>query len=414
MALLGEEKKRLSLAVGRIFTPSSPVSEKDLFSGRFHQLTRLVDAINQRGRHGIIFGERGVGKTSLANVLKAHLDEQELVLPVLVARIQCDVTYDYSMMWSKIFEELEVPCENNSLRSPSSIYGSADLKNGYLTLGPALVRKALTIISDDAILIIIIDEFDRLVDDDAKLLLADTIKALSDNPINATIVVVGVGDSIDELIEEHESVERALTQIKMPRMSEEELRNIVLNGLNRLGSMEIEGVALNHLSLLSQGLPHYAHLLALHATRDAIYNGQPSIQLSHVENALKNALADTEQSVMNAYHKATGSSRPESLFEEVLQACALAPKDDFGYFRAIDVKRPMSQIMLKEYGIDRYARHLNQFCQEERGAIFQKMGERRNYRYRFRNPLLQPYTLMKGLHGGKISRGLLEEYSSRV
>ncbi len=49
--------------------------------------------------------------------------------------------------------------------------------------------------------------------------MADTIKTLSDWGTEATIILVGVGDSIDQLIEEHESVVRALVRIHMPRMS---------------------------------------------------------------------------------------------------------------------------------------------------------------------------------------------------
>jgi Holliday junction resolvasome RuvABC ATP-dependent DNA helicase subunit len=32
-----------------------------------------MDAINQQGQHVLIYGERGVGKTSLANVLSGFL-----------------------------------------------------------------------------------------------------------------------------------------------------------------------------------------------------------------------------------------------------------------------------------------------------------------------------------------------------
>ncbi len=58
--------------VNEAFSPGAPVQERDLFAGRIEQLRALVDSVQQRGRHAIVFGERGVGKTSLANIL-AHL-----------------------------------------------------------------------------------------------------------------------------------------------------------------------------------------------------------------------------------------------------------------------------------------------------------------------------------------------------
>jgi hypothetical protein len=45
-----------------------------------------------------------------------------------------------------------------------------------------------------------------------------TIKTLSDNAssIKTTLILVGVADSVDELIGEHQSIERAIKQVPMP------------------------------------------------------------------------------------------------------------------------------------------------------------------------------------------------------
>ena len=64
--------------------------------------------------------------------------------------------------------------------------------------------------------------------------MADTIKTLSDFSIPATVVLIGVADSVDELIGQHQSIERAIIQIPMPRMSKEEIEQIAINGLERL------------------------------------------------------------------------------------------------------------------------------------------------------------------------------------
>ena len=75
--------------------------------------------------------------------------------------------------------------------------------------------------------IVIIDELDRITDAGTKAKLADTIKTLSDNSTKTTLVLVGVADSIDDLILEHRSIDRALVQIQMQRMSKLELMEIV-------------------------------------------------------------------------------------------------------------------------------------------------------------------------------------------
>lgn len=50
------------------FSPSAPITRKDLFAGRTKQLMQLIDAVTEPGQHAVIYGERGVGKTSMAAV----------------------------------------------------------------------------------------------------------------------------------------------------------------------------------------------------------------------------------------------------------------------------------------------------------------------------------------------------------
>ena len=52
----------------QLFTPSTPIDENDLFAGRGAEVRKMLDATQERGKHVILFGERGVGKTSLAKV----------------------------------------------------------------------------------------------------------------------------------------------------------------------------------------------------------------------------------------------------------------------------------------------------------------------------------------------------------
>ena len=76
-------------------------------------------------------------------------------------------------------------------------------------------------------LILIVDEFDRIQDPDVDTLFADTIKTLSDFSLDTTLVLIGVADDVDDLITEHESIDRCLVQIQLPRMPLDELAEIV-------------------------------------------------------------------------------------------------------------------------------------------------------------------------------------------
>src|SRR5438034_2612884 len=63
------ESAELSITAGQVFRPRAPISTREFFAGRWEQLTTVVDAVAQTGLHIVLFGERGVGKTSLANII---------------------------------------------------------------------------------------------------------------------------------------------------------------------------------------------------------------------------------------------------------------------------------------------------------------------------------------------------------
>jgi Cdc6-like AAA superfamily ATPase len=84
----------------------------------------------------------------------------------------------------------------------------------------------------NAIPIIIIDEFDKLRDQSARELTAHIIKSLYDNAatVNATIILVGVAEDVRELVNDHQSLKRALTEVKMERMKSRELTRCWTSG----------------------------------------------------------------------------------------------------------------------------------------------------------------------------------------
>lgn len=402
--MTNDEWIALSYKASSVFTPAAPVDARQLFAGRIEQLEQVIDVINQKGQHAIIFGERGVGKTSLANII-AQISSTRL----LAVRKNCDSSDNYHSLWKKIFSDITLNKEIQKIgftaEQATQLINFCDQIKGKIS--PDIVRQMLTRLASQCTPIIILDEFDRIPDSQTKATIADTIKMLSDDAVGATIVLVGVADSVEQLIKEHLSIERALVQIKMPRMSNAELNELIDNGLKILG-MSINGDAKKQIILLSQGLPHYTHLLSLHSVRQAIDDKSTNITLEHVESAISKALQQAQHTILTAYHKAVTSPRKETNFAKVLLASALAKTDDLGYFAAADVKEPLSRITRKAYEVPGFSRHLNDFCESHRGPILHKIGEKRKYRFRFVNPLMQPFVVMQGFASGLIDRKLLE------
>jgi len=388
------------LKVSHFFTPASPVNQHELFAGRIEQVRKVVDVINQQGQHGIIYGERGVGKTSLAQILP-DVFYHEGGAKVLTAHVNCDGGDTFASVWRKVFGQIG--------RAETVTGFQGQTAGNFVPLSEQLPERPTTadirrLLDSTPGTVIIIDEFDRIQAGRPSQLFADLIKGLSDFGTAVTVILVGVADSIEQLITDHASVERCIAQIVMPRMSHEELEEIITKRLPLAGMSAAEDVA-PMIAQLSQGFPHYTHLLGLHSARQALNNKRKNVQKDDVHAAIASAVDQAGASIQTAYQKAVISSRSNALFEQVLLACALASPDDLGYFAAVDVRQPMSDIMGRRYDIPSFAQHLSRFCETERGNVLERIGTRRRYRYRFTNPMIRPYVYLRGHKMKKLPAG---------
>ena len=387
---------RLLAEVGNVFSPGAPIDQQDLFAGRINQVERAIDAVNSKGHHVTIFGERGVGKTSFANTLK----EIFATRISLVVKVNCDESDDFSTMWHKATGEVEYVEEETAIgfRPRTNSRARSLSENLNENVVPDDVRRTLQLIGQS---IVIFDEFDRVKNPQTNRLMADTIKNLSDNAVRTTILLVGVADTVDDLFAEHASIDRSLCEIEMPRMSSFELKEIITKSHDRISfTVTIDDDAMDMIVLLSQGLPHYTHLLGLNATKTTVSQGRHNVTLGDVHAGIKASLTETKQTIRNKYQQAVSSQRKDTIFGEVLLACALAEVDELGFFISANVREPLSKITKKQYDIPGFSQHLNAFSSPDRGNILEKRGTTRRFRFRFENPLLQPYIIMRGLMDG--------------
>jgi hypothetical protein len=369
----GLPKAQRIARVARTFTPGAPIDSLELFAGRDVQVQDVIAAITQRGYHVGLYGERGVGKTSLAGVLAEIFAQPDLPRYQSVLAT-CNTESSFESMWRDIFRSLDITHDGARRLSPEDVR----YQIGHLE-SPALI---------------VIDELDRLEDDASLTLLADTLKAFSDHAVASTVVLVGVADSIGDLIGEHESIVRNLQQVEVPRMSAQELRNLLDNGSRRC-ELILQPAAREKIVGLSEGLPHYTHLLALNAGLRVIQDDRQEVTLADVDAAIPLAVA--RHTIASDYLRATASARSDNLYRHVLLACALAHKNQLGYFTAGAIRAPLKVVAGRSLEIPAFARHLNGFLTPERGAVLRRQGEPRNYRYRFSDPLMQPYVVLRGL-----------------
>src|ERR1700730_15097136 len=102
------------------FSPGLPLEDVNLLAGRKKQLDRLLDIVMQRGYHAILYGERGVGKSSLANTFSTKLLGGLRSLTFIT--VNCDPSDDYTSVWRKVFRRLSDDRGPLSEKYPNEIY----------------------------------------------------------------------------------------------------------------------------------------------------------------------------------------------------------------------------------------------------------------------------------------------------
>lgn len=402
MPMSQSEHDELIFNLGQKFRPAQPINREDLFLGRRFQTLEVLDAINQNGQHVVLHGERGVGKTSLANMITYKLRCGGKF--VMTPHVNCGSESTIDELWMAVFADMRFRAERANVSLPRSFLSAIqDIESGIrATITLEMLRDIFEKTAERMMNVVIFDEFDALRNDQTRQQMAETIKSFSDRTVPATIVLIGVAENIETLIADHRSIDRCLVQVRMPRMSRGEIEGIVSDSLRDL-QMSVEDSPLQEISRIAKGLPHYAHLLGLHAGRRAVDRGLQQIRQDCMSEAIGSAISRAQVQIQNAYIKATTSTKKNALYKEVLLACALAETDPFGYFAPSDVKSPLERVLKRPYAIAAFARHLNTFCDADHGPALIKADIPNRPRFRFENALMEPFALMRGLNDGLIT-----------
>lgn len=349
--------------VRKVFTPHQPVDELDLLFGRNKEVKRILQQLNTPGQHCLLYGERGVGKSSLANVIADYVVpfEQEVVF-----RKRCDSYDTFESIVEKplaavgidlrLSERTETEARDSTKsasvkiasydrtlnRSRTSVFRRPD--HVYPAPAAEFVR--------DLVGLLVIDEADAIKSSEDRRRLAEFIKHLSDSSAPLKVFVVGIAETASELTAGHASVSRCLAETRLSRLSDDELRQIVNGGARQLG-LAFSAEAVESIVACSAGYPHFTHLLALKCAEDAVADHRSRVELDHVQAALIAARDDAEGTLKIAYEGAVRSYGTD-MYRHILEAAASLQSEEFSADElraAIEVRTgaPISQNSLNNY-----------------------------------------------------------------
>lgn len=319
------------------FTPTRPLvgrrkrkdgdqSSSIGFIGRETERERIMRAVAEDRSHVVIFGERGRGKTSLANMVMA----QALAMGFVVARHVCAANSDFDSIMRGLFRDIPRWLSTLGPAGPEDPPGAL----GLLPTRPVLPGDIM--VASNALielrLLLVVDEFDRVVDQETRTSFADTLKQLSDRGVPLSFVIIGVSESAEELLGRHPSIQRCVTRVPLPLLSHEEVEELVERGAERAG-LDYSPAARTCIAELARGVPYMGQLLALRAGQSALDHGRTAVQGSDLIAAMQAAVVEADPRIIALYDSVTRMERDPAALG-ILRAAAAGRQDGLGRFQA--------------------------------------------------------------------------------
>jgi hypothetical protein len=354
-------------------TPSDSIKTPDRLFGREKTLTTIDRAFSSPGRQVFIYGDRGVGKTSLAQTA-AYLHTGVENPPIYV---MCGRTNNFGQTIQAIANAV-VPVEQRLEKAASGGSFNFSLPGGFGGIGvsdgtkpslnigpPQSLNEALDIVRYVAAkrkntTIIVIDEMERIESNAEREKFAEFIRNIPELNCDVRFLFCGIMHDVTELLQSHVSAGRILETIELKRLNYSDLWKILTVVAEKL-NLEIQGEALIRIGQVSDGFPHYVHLIG-ECLFWGMFDDPNEVKRSgpeHYRTAITGALQRTEAALQAGYEKATRKTRNTADYEEALWALADSTSDKRQIGDIYD--QSYKWIMLKRIGRNMLSREqLNQ------------------------------------------------------
>lgn len=374
------------------FTPTRPKLElNSLFVGRLNTLRRIIAAIEEERAHVVLYGDRGRGKTSLANAVQQIAGQAGY----FTLKLTCSAELGFEDVFRTFLKRVPGSFYQAQVSDPFSMRRPPTNFEELLPEGSFSVTELTDVLVEiqGAHLLLILDEYDRCTSDELRNKLAELIKNLTDTSAPVTLLVVGVSEDVDHLLGKHPSIQRSLVAVHLPLMSDREIDRILLAGAEAAGLTFGEEVR-RRIVTIAKGLPYYAQLLALHAARSAVGRDGLEVGREDLAYAVARCVQEADRGLVEAYNQALG---PEAkpVHADVLYAAAQGRADEFGAFHPAELSRVPLTPGGDTLPLAALQQPLSRLSDEERGGVLQRLVEPGGFRYRFRNQMMRQYVLMR-------------------
>ena len=326
------EQSRRKLALRDALGASQPVINRDSFAGRHDALGQLITSIEQNRVHVVVYGERGIGKTSLAHVFAETAREARY----LVLYGSCGSDAEFSAMFRafaaripRLYHSSVLP---NTPEAERGDHFDAMLPEGKF--GPRELADVLAGVTGTRV-IIILDEYDRVVDPGFRRDVAELIKNLSDRAARVQLVLTGVAQNLDELIGYAPSIRRNIVGLPMRPLKASEVKDLLAIG-EAAADIRYSDEARAMITSMAGGSPYLVRLLSHAAGLAALDQKRTIVTAEHGRVAVERVLTDWNASLPRRVQANLARDEARAHWPMLIAAARAGSSAD-GFFTAEDV-----------------------------------------------------------------------------
>lgn len=405
-----------------VFTPKAVVTpelfarrnEPDILGNPGVQ-DSLVDGLREKGAQLRVFGDTGVGKTSLVAFAAQEAQLERLV-------VECMSGYDYADLIHTAITKIQgvklrtftkTVASGASLDASGGFHFLASLKGSLKRSGgeerdfeivdAPPIDLLIALMQEAGYQLLVFDNFQNITSEDTRRLVAQTMEVLSDRAsdgVEIKLAVIGIAQDAQTLIGHSGSFRRRTTDIGVPRMPDDEIRLILRTGFGLLG-LDAADYLVDHLVYFSDGFPFFAHLLGLNIARTARRERTQVVDQSVIALAMNRCVAEVDESYAARVRLAEETGGTIQPRRRILQL--LASSDERAWTSNavtelwIDVS-PLagqgSEASREGLGFINVA--LGSLIKPENGSILSRDESQRPYVYRFSDPHFRAYLRIRG------------------
>lgn len=256
--------------LGAVLSASRPIHSIEHLKGRDRELETIKQSLYAPGRHVFIYGDRGVGKSSLGQTAAVQY-QSAIAAPVFVSGSPDDT---FSTVIANIVTQALRQPRTESVKTTRSAsldfvrvkmsagteISAIDIADRIHSIGDAVALLEEVAEKRDGNTAVVIDEFDAILDAGERNKFAALLKQMGDRSINIKFIFTGIGQSLDELLGAHQSAYRQLEQVELPRLGWDARREIVQAAADAF-EIDLDNDVNWRIAMVSDGFPYYIHLI---------------------------------------------------------------------------------------------------------------------------------------------------------